>query len=539
MKFLALALVTSAALTASARADVSPELAVANSGTLPDQGEYPQAAASGTTVLVVWRDLARLGVYGARVTSDGNVLDVGGILLYRPPIPDTLNIPFPHVAGSTNGWMVVWGTGLRRVALDGSLPDASPIDHRADDVASNGTDWIIVYADLASDLAGRSLWTAPVSAGGVVGAPHEVTEAVGNRVVHGNPRIAFGGADYLIAYNDGLFIGDVPDVRGVRVDSTGARVGADIPICVRGQPQRSPVVAFDGTNYLVAWEDERSVTSPPQIFGARVSTAGAVIDGDPNLALATTPGSHAPSLAFAQGEYFLTWYYFVPQSHLDVAGIRVGTDGVPFAGGPVILSDGSQAASNAVATSAGTRFLVAYATGSIKGRRVAIDGTFEDAIPFPVSVNHNLMRESAAAFDGTNYLVSWADQRTQPVGPDAIYAARLSQAGAMLDPEGIRLTEPTTLTERSSTAASNGSGFLVAWLDHSDRILARRVGSDRAAATSPSPGRNSGPSSAMSPRLRTVTDICWSTSSARSATHSPPSPSATPARWVPPPRSPE
>jgi hypothetical protein len=186
-----------------------------------------------------------------------------------------------------------------------------------------------------------------------------------------------------------------------------------------------------------------------------------------------------------------------------VAGIRVGTDGIPFAGGPLALSDGSQDASNAAATSAGTRFLVAYATGSIQGRRVAIDGTLEDATPFLVSVNHNAMRESAAAFDGTNYLVSWADQRTQPVGPAPIagvnvitgrvtvgatfdgtnYVVSFSNNGEALysrvTPAGVVLDQGGQLAGNgySARVASQRSdeASLVVWATDGGGVFARRV----------------------------------------------------------------
>ena len=50
------------------------------------------------------------------------------------------------------------------------------------------------------------------------------------------------------------------------------------PITVSGAPgdQMQPTVAWNGSNYLVAWRDHRS--SGYDVFGARVSSGGSVLD---------------------------------------------------------------------------------------------------------------------------------------------------------------------------------------------------------------------------------------------------------------------
>jgi hypothetical protein len=41
-----------------------------------------------------------------------------------------------------------------------------------------------------------------------------------------------------------------------------------------------PEVAFDGSNYLVVWYDDRDLYNEPAIYGARVSPNGVVLDRD-------------------------------------------------------------------------------------------------------------------------------------------------------------------------------------------------------------------------------------------------------------------
>src|SRR5262245_39334216 len=60
--------------------------------------------------------------------------------------------------------------------------------------------------------------------------------------------------------------------------------------------QERPVVAFDGTNYLVVWEDSRPVEA--DIYGARVTTSGQVLD-DGGLPIGVASAFQvAPDVAF-------------------------------------------------------------------------------------------------------------------------------------------------------------------------------------------------------------------------------------------------
>ena len=90
--------------------------------------------------------------------------------------------------------------------------------------------------------------------------------------------MAFDGTNFLVVWADGRS-GPSYDIYGARVSRAGAVLdGAGIPISTAANDQFAPAVAFDGTNFLVVWTDGRSGASY-DIYGARVSRAGAVLDG--------------------------------------------------------------------------------------------------------------------------------------------------------------------------------------------------------------------------------------------------------------------
>src|SRR3990172_158246 len=93
-----------------------------------------------------------------------------------------------------------------------------------------------------------------------------------------DPRVAFGGTNYLVVWTD--LRSGYPDynIYGARVSTAGVLLdSAGIPISNTANLQESPSVVFDGTNYFVVWHDLRD-GSNFRVYGARVSQSGTVVD---------------------------------------------------------------------------------------------------------------------------------------------------------------------------------------------------------------------------------------------------------------------
>ncbi|MBN2464763.1 hypothetical protein JXD38_03950 [candidate division WOR-3 bacterium] len=110
------------------------------------------------------------------------------------------------------------------------------------------------------------------------------------------------------------------------------------------------------------------------------------------------------------------------------------------------------------------------------GARVAPDGTLIDTSTISSALDDQV--GARLAFDGEKYLATWSDRRTKP---EQVYYTRVAQDGIPLDPDGRRLlTQDSAAIQLSPVPASNGSGFLVAWLASSAGyvVSAARLGND-------------------------------------------------------------
>ena len=136
------------------------------------------------------------------------------------------------------------------------------------------------------------------------------------------PRAAFGGGVFLVVWQD-LRNGKDWDIYAARVSPEGRVLDQDsIPICTESRNQALPRISWDGSAFLVVWQDFRS-TERYEVYGTRVSPDGKVLDGVGNL-LASGRGRHryAPAVAHADnGKSLVLWN----------GDLHVGTG--PIAGG--------------------------------------------------------------------------------------------------------------------------------------------------------------------------------------------------------------
>lgn len=186
------------------------------------------------------------------------------------------------------------------------------------------------------------------------------------------------------------------------------------PDCISGSAysnQSSPSVADGQTNLLAVWEDER-VSPYSDIFGARITPDGEILDPT-GIPICTASGWQTWVRAAAGSEnYLVVW-----QDDRDV-------------------------------------------DYDIYGARIDLNGNVLDPDGFPISTGEGWESSPAVAWDGTNFLVVWSDDRNPSAAN--IYGTRITPQGEILDGTGFQISDETIRTIAPSITF-NGSNYLIAW----------------------------------------------------------------------------
>jgi len=329
--------------------------------------------------------------------------------------------------------------------------------------ASDGTDSLVVWTDHPPE-GGQDVYGARMSGSG------ELVDLAGIRISSdaSEPAVAFDGTNYLV-----VWLGLGGEVYGARVDPAGSvldRRGIPISHTTPTAFGANPAVAFDGTNYLVVWAGSREGEQGRHIYGARVSPAGTVLDPEEIVVTTETESDESPALVYGGGNYLVTWQsdadsnYEVHGARVSPGGSVLDPDGIQIATGP--LRDGSP-----TVVFGGANYLVAWfvSTGfsddayAIYAARVSHDGVVLDPAGIPVAATASIDYGPSAAFDGTNFVVAWTHYRSADSDSD-VYGARVTTSGAVLDPGGVPLAD-SARDQYGSSLVFDGMNYLLAWLD--------------------------------------------------------------------------
>jgi hypothetical protein len=447
----------------------------------PNEESVPAVAFDGANFLVVWQD-DRSGsdsdIYGARVTPQGTVLDPAGFVI-SPAANDQCT---PSVAFDGANFLVVWQDDRSgsdydicgaRVTPQGTMLDPAGfvISQAADDqctpsVAFEGMNFLVVWQDYRSDFYGDIYGARVTPQSTVLDSGGIVISQVANEQC--SPVLAFDGASFLVVWQD-YHTDFYGDIYGARVTPQGTVLdSAGIVISQAGNNQYSPALAFDGVNFFVVWEDNRS-GSNYDIYGARVTPQGAVLDSAGMVVSRAAHNQRSPAVGFDGADFLVAWRDYRSGSEWDIYGARVTQQGAVLDSAGVALSQAADHQCSPATAFDGVNFLVVWQdhrSGSdwdIYGARVTPQGAVLDSAGFIISQAACDQRIPSVGFDGANFLVVWQDDRS---GSDYdIYGARVTPQGTVLDSAGFVISQ-AACDQRTPSVGFDGADFLVVWEDY-------------------------------------------------------------------------
>lgn len=155
------------------------------------------------------------------------------------------------------------------------------------------------------------------------------------------PRVAWSAAAkvWLVVWEDGHAASDetardgrAQDIFAARIDAGGKMLDPKgIPVCTAKDFQGRPVVASDGKDFLVLWQDMRS-GKDWDVYAARVGGDGKVLDPDGVLVSGGAHNQCLPAVCASAGGYYAAWLDARHFPEYRVCGGRIGSDAKPLDG---------------------------------------------------------------------------------------------------------------------------------------------------------------------------------------------------------------
>jgi len=452
----------------------------------------PASSFDGTNYVVAWsNNNVGINLFGTRVSTAGAILDtrtegvtlnVGGISISS----QAGNQELSSLTCITGSCMVAWqesrnlattsfdiyaqrlavspalaANGAEIVVSNANRPQFVPA------ITTNNTDFFTVWQD-TRDTNTNTVFGARVTAAGAVSDPSGLMLVTGNNR-ETSPAIGRAGSTFGIFWTDSRNFGsDIGLVRfsgGTKLDAT-ARLVSNATFA-----QSTPAVTASDGNFFAVWADSRGGIDR-DIFGARVTSAGAVLDTT-GLAISTTTGDQlVPDIA-TDGTVSLVVWQDRHDGNFDIHGAVVDNASGNITAPDFVIcnASGDQVRPSVAFDATTSQFVVVWGDERVAtdpnvfGARVAASGTVLDPNGVSISAGANGQFSPRVAFVNGTGLVVWEDRRSDTQGD--IFGGRVTAGTALgvLDPDGFQIDDETAGQQSAPSVATLKGGFLVAWTD--------------------------------------------------------------------------
>jgi len=242
---------------------------------------------NGSVYLVTW-DEGALGIRARRMSADGTFIDAAPLDVMPGFSPDVEALGegfliacarFATYPQFIDAWMrIIDGPsgGFQNSAtrIGSGYVNVGPRVH------DDGSRWIVTYhSHWSHDSSASDALYNFVSPDGSFTPAANLAASSGSC---GTPDVAFSGQKYLFVWRNNSLANANNYIAGRIMNADGTFATGNFTIAEAPGRQLRPVVGWDGTSFVVAWDDQRNqgafFDERTDIYGARVSEAGTVLD---------------------------------------------------------------------------------------------------------------------------------------------------------------------------------------------------------------------------------------------------------------------
>ncbi len=278
--------------------------------------------------------------------------------------------------------------------------------------------------------------------------------------------MTFDGTDFLVVWDDGR-ANPFADIYAARVAPTGVvKDPAGVPISQNPTGQKFvPQVRCLGASCLIVWSDRDP--SPDWYLNGRHVDANLTI-AEPNdvPVMATATSRYLPRLSTGGGDYFLAWSDERVIGTFGTAGTRIDASGQSLDGDGGRLSPNVAAGTNfrPAVTWDGSSWWVAWMDSSVSPSIIELARVHRDGFVLPAPagplVELTALRDPELAFDGTYVWLAFGADRADA---GSIVGMRYGLDGIPVDlPQA--LSTPTQWTGMPAMASDGQGRTLLVWL---------------------------------------------------------------------------
>ena len=428
-------------------------------------------ATDGNGFLTVWNDGSSLSgsVLGARVRSDGRRIDETPL-----PIAATPNDEYgPAVAFDGSRYLVVWTEGQRLagrfVDPDGMMSERFTIIERpssgevftAPRLAFNGRTFLVAWHAYAGPAV---FGAALVDRDGRVGT--HIDLGIAEQYFAETALAAAGGEFYFATRR--YQVGAPPDYTpaidvGVTVIAEDGSVGPRTVIAAGLEQAYGLLAATRGEEALIAWTVERAIEAGADgLRAVRITESG--------IGEVQTLPATAPAIAVVADR---VGYLVIYGDGTGSRGWRPGsaeTFAIDLGGPSALVRDG--------ATGGQGTFLVVDRNDSSTGTTPTdvFVQPLDRAVLEPVALAQRHQSTPDIAASSTQSLAVWCEWMASEYRT-VIAGARIAGDGTSIDERAFEIAQPAGYPAAEPRVASDGSQWLVTWLQ-SGTLLGKRVSKD-------------------------------------------------------------